>query len=421
VLLLVGCLDFDEEDPLTYQPTYPSTKTPVTYTIAEFEKSLSESYNGYDAYSSPVAVKVVMNLDVYWASILATIAEKGKYVALDLSDCTMNGTEFDLVYAAGKDKIRSLILPNAARSIWILVSHYSVLEKLEGKNIDSIGEQAFAGCYNLRTVSFPQVTSIGEQAFASCSYLETVSFPQATSIGEQAFDGCYNLTTVSFPKVESISDYVFNSCNLRTVSFPQVTSIGEQAFANCSYLTTVSFPKVESIGKSAFDGCNNLTTVSFPQATSIGEKAFNSCNNLRTVSFPKVENIGKSAFDGCYNLRTVSFPEATTIGEKAFYQCSALATANFSKLISISEQAFANTGSTSLEIKLGTAAPPTVGTGIFYYDGYYGSDYNTNGKSVTVTVPYADATAWEAAGYNATWQASFKSGSSIDLKEIGTY
>jgi hypothetical protein len=53
------------------------------------------------------------------ASLLQTIADAGKYVELDLSRCTMSGTEFetDNTGSAGKDRVVSLPLPDAAQSI----------------------------------------------------------------------------------------------------------------------------------------------------------------------------------------------------------------------------------------------------------------------------------------------------------------
>ena len=136
------------------------------------------------------------------------------------------------------------------------------IEVAESDSVTSIGNNAFYGCSNLTSVSFPVATSIGSSAFQSCSKLTSVSIPKATSIGGNAFKGCSSLTSVSFPNVTSIEYDAFSSCSsLTEVSFPVATSIGEWAFSSCSGLTSVSFPKATSINKYAFNSCSALTTL----------------------------------------------------------------------------------------------------------------------------------------------------------------
>lgn len=63
------------------------------------------------------------------------------------------------------------------------------------RGIQSIGDDAFCDCSNLKSVSIPDsVTSIGNNAFYWCSSLTSVSIPDSvTSIGNKAFEGCPNL------------------------------------------------------------------------------------------------------------------------------------------------------------------------------------------------------------------------------------
>jgi hypothetical protein len=185
------------------------------------------------------------------------------WVALDLSACAMadGATEFDPEPAKSdqKEKIVSLVLPNAVR-------------RIAGNGSSS----AFTG-FTITAVSGANVEEIGDYAFANRSFLITASFPKATDIGKDAFYFCFALTTASFP---------------------EATDIGEQAFFYCNNLTTVSFPEATDIGAGAFGGCTALTTASFPEATDIGEQAFDGCYNLTTASFPKATDIGRRAFRG---------------------------------------------------------------------------------------------------------------------------
>jgi hypothetical protein len=299
--------------------------------------------SGGTTVNNPVALPVALNLASDWTGLLDAIKTAGKYVALDLSACTMSGMtgtagEFNPGAAnTGENKIVSLVLPDAATSIKAGSSDYTnsstfkaftALKSVSGSGIDTVGMVAFFGCEALTTVSLPKATDIGEAAFSGCAALTTVSLPAARSIGESAFSGCAALTTVSLPAATSIGRTAFTRCYaLTTVSLPAAMSIGNQVFSGCAALTTVSLPAAMSIGYSAFFGCAALTTVSLPKVTDIGEAAFMACNALITVSLPVAMSIGNQAFAGCAALTTASLGRtAPTLGSGMFYGISAAKT-----------------------------------------------------------------------------------------------
>ena len=137
-----------------------------------------------------------------------------------------------------------------------------VLRQISGNisgSASSVGSYAFAYCYSLTTVSFPNCSSIGANAFYSCSNLTAVSFPNCTSISGYAFGGCRTLTTANFPNCLIIGGtYAFFSCvSLTIASFPRCTNISTYAFSGCNnllslYLNEVS--SVTSLGASVFTG-----------------------------------------------------------------------------------------------------------------------------------------------------------------------
>ena len=64
--------------------------------------------------------------------------------------------------------------------------------------VTNIGEWAFYGCDDLRSITLPNsVTSIGDNAFQNCRYLNRITIPESVhSMGNGLFTGCYNLKSI---------------------------------------------------------------------------------------------------------------------------------------------------------------------------------------------------------------------------------
>jgi hypothetical protein len=99
-----------------------------------------------------------------WEALLSALVTVGKYAALDLSACTMNGTEFDPGTDAGADKVTALILPDAVKSvpagIWgtarrVPFRAFTNLTSISGEGIENVGDLAFSYCTSLASVSLP--------------------------------------------------------------------------------------------------------------------------------------------------------------------------------------------------------------------------------------------------------------------------
>jgi len=157
-----------------------------------------------DTASNPIAR--VENIDLGnmtsptsgWKQLLSSIESTKKYINLDLSACTMIGTEFnpDASVSDGKFYIVSLILPDSATSIAAGTSssgggtfyYFLSLKSINGAGINKIGDYAFSSRY-LQAATFPEVTTIGKYAFYNCSYLTTLYIPKVSNIGECALRG----------------------------------------------------------------------------------------------------------------------------------------------------------------------------------------------------------------------------------------
>ena len=244
---------------------------------------------------------------------------------------------------------------------------------INGVSVTTIGENAFADCNSLTSVTIPDsVTTIGDYAFLRCR-LTSVTIPDSvTTIEKSAFADCRSLTSVTIPdSVTMIEGNVFTGCRRLTgiyvsegnttyssidgvlfdksqnilIIYPGgksgeytipsgVTTIGEWAFAICSSLTSVTIGNsVTTIGDYAFLRCSLTSVAISDSVTSVGGHAFSECKSLTGVTIGSnvttiggsVTTIEESAFAYCSSLTSVTIGNSvTTIGGGAFSECYSL-------------------------------------------------------------------------------------------------
>lgn len=121
---------------------------------------------------------------------------------------------------------------------------YNLTEATIESGITTVPDHMFAYCGELKTVRVPAtVTSIGGGAFRQCFSLSFIDMPEVNSIGIEAFWGCFNLK----------GDLVLSN---------KVTNLGNQAFGYTS-LTGVKWEGAAgcTIGNNVFTGCHFLEYV----------------------------------------------------------------------------------------------------------------------------------------------------------------
>lgn len=244
-----------------------------------------------------------------------------------------------------------------------------------------IGEQAFAECRKLHSVTIPEtIEYIGNGAFESCCYLKQINYNAIRcadftlpsfapfsfnnmAVGEYVYDedgypdnywSAYDLEEVNVgEKVERIPDYMFYGLGgtLQQADFtrspyvivttkagvPHINFLGQpkefgnQAFRACRMLKDITLPDgVTFIGQALFADCDTLQTIVLPDGIEeIPAYFFMNCKELANINIPNsVKSINYEAFKGCTKLTEVVLPEGlTVVGPSAFRSCENLSSA----------------------------------------------------------------------------------------------
>ena len=121
---------------------------------------------------------------------------------------------------------------------------YNLTEATIENGIPTVPNHMFAFCGDLKTVNVPtSVKSIGGDAFRLCFSLNSIDMPEVNSIGKEAFWGCFNLKgdLVLSNKVKKLGDQAFAKTGLTGVKWEGAAgcTIGNNLFLGCYFLEYV--------------------------------------------------------------------------------------------------------------------------------------------------------------------------------------
>ncbi|WP_116615996.1 leucine-rich repeat domain-containing protein [Hallella colorans] len=121
---------------------------------------------------------------------------------------------------------------------------YNLTEATIESGIATVPNHMFAYCGELKTVTVPtSVKSIGGGAFRQCFSLSSIDMPEVNSIGKEAFWGCFNLKgdLVLSNKVKNLGDLAFGYTSLTGVKWEGAAgcTIGNNVFTGCHFLEYV--------------------------------------------------------------------------------------------------------------------------------------------------------------------------------------
>lgn len=229
---------------------------------------------------------------------------------------------------------------------------FSVLS--DGFRLIGIGEEAFKGITNAKTLKLPDtLLYIGDYAFEE-SYVENIILTNVKHIGNWAFKGSrlkqVNLSNATL----MIGTEAFSSTQLTSVSIPySVNTIGEGAFYNNDALAELKFDATNplTIGNFAFYNCPNLNSLDLSKAKieTIGKGAFAlnkvDSGRMTTFKFPETittvqaggvtKGLGDYILSGRTQLKEVVMPshlgynDPITLPDNIFYNCTSLSSVEF--------------------------------------------------------------------------------------------
>ena len=182
--------------------------------------------------------------------------------------------------------------------------------------VTTIEEQAFMFCGNdeCSITIADAATSIGAHAFEYC-YAVAIDLGMRTySIGNNAFAYCQNLQSISLPpSVQEVGDSCFMASGIQSASImASITALPHAAFLFCQDLASVWLPtSLEQIADQAFLYCGMLWELDIPEGVvQIGDQALGYCSGLqhivcRNVTPPSTTG---SSFSGCNSNAAVTVP-----------------------------------------------------------------------------------------------------------------
>jgi hypothetical protein len=260
----------------------------------------------------------LVQVDLSESTILAYSGTKGTSIKSGIISYQANAVPEFAFYnnnGQGNKTLISIVLPSNTIAIGNDALECCALTSLSfPASVTSIGQNAFAFCYKLASItvdpnnsiyssdngvllnklqtklircpyaksgsySIPStVKSIDDEAFENCSSLTSLSIPASvTSIGHNAFTFCYQLIAITVDPLNtsysSTDDVLFNKLQTELIRYPYaksgsysipstVKTINDKAFEYCNLLTSIRIPaSVSSIGRDVFDFCHQLTSI----------------------------------------------------------------------------------------------------------------------------------------------------------------
>jgi len=213
-----------------------------------------------------------------------------KYYTLD----KYVGVKIDgnLYYTISNDNPKSTTLIGISGLVSSTLDNINIPNQLGGYTVESIGDEAFKGCTNLKNATIPtSITSIGVNAFYNTAiWNDTDTGLVCLGNWVVGYKGGTDNLIVLPSDICGISDATFKGASISSILLnDSISYIGKEAFINCYSLAEIVIPKnVISIGTRAFKDCLLLKSIllcgEYPPT--IGENVFDNEAAGRKICVP---------------------------------------------------------------------------------------------------------------------------------------
>ena len=230
-------------------------------------------------------------------------------------------------------EVTRVVLPPYNLTIGVQAFALSKIEEIEiPASVSGVGDYAFAGCENLKKVTFAGLPAkLGKGMFRNCTNLQTVDFKQGlNNVPEGTFYGCSSLEAMP-AGVETIGAEAFRNSGVTVVDLRGITEVGEYAFADALRLTTVLSDGPVNIGAGAFAG--DVALESIPELSGTVGQAMAAASGNALTRWLKSPIIDEAAFANNKNITVVKLgSKVREIKAHAFRNDSGIQTVNVAAL-----------------------------------------------------------------------------------------
>lgn len=325
-----------------------SFDVPDKYTLIYKTDSMNAMLPGIDSsvYINPITIDsdtiitYALLKDGKYASPIESAEYEIQYYA-DESDFVMKSDTIT-EYTGGK---KNIIVPDTINGVEPRAytdKTHSYTHVVFPDSVEEIGEYAFAGNINLRTITAHGVNTLdGKNNFYSCAYLHNADMPNLQYVTEGAFCGCKRLHSINFDKnITLLKSNLFKDSGIISLNLPNAETdpLSNESVFSTPSLVECYAPKISDFGTNMFYNCMLLYKYTFGEIKSLGDSSVYNCQNFINLDVSKVNELHTKALYGCF-INNFYAPDVLGFEESdgifgSFCYCKTLDLPNFEGILS---------------------------------------------------------------------------------------